>query len=211
VVALAAATVFATLQPALALMSAPPDLDLSGVDAGVAVASADGIEVLATEQTADPSSIDSPPNGQALDAAAAPGQVGPGAPACQFSVKVHLVKSTTPGGVVHVTIQPALAAVGCTLSNTHMDSDVTVYHTSTPYWTAPTGICSLGATDPCMSTQSQGSKSCSSGCTGYWWGVGTFDISLVSGAFLVGQDSQCAFSSTTNVYRCRIVTNKVKM
>jgi len=222
-VGLVVGAVCAMLTPAFALMSTPPDVDLSSVDAGVAVSSADGIEVVATQDMANPASVDPPPIQQIVDTGqiGAPGQVGPGAPACQFSVKVHLIKSKTKSGVVHVTVKPALAVAGCSLPNSYMDATVTVNHGSGPYYTAPTGTCSLSATDPCMSAQSSGSTSCTSSCTGYWWGVGTFDISLVSGAFLVGQDPQCTFSNassttgttsgSTNHYHCVFVGNKVKM
>jgi hypothetical protein len=213
VIALLAGVICATLSPALALSSAAPDVDLSSVDYGVAVSSADGIELLATQQTASANSVDPAPIQQIIDTGqiGSPGQVGPGAPACQFSVKVHLIKSKTKSGVVHVTVQPAVAAAACTLPNTHMDATVTVYHGSGAYFTAATTSCALSTTDPCMATQSSGSKSCTSGCTGSWWGVGTFNISLVSGAFLVGQDPQCTFNSTTNNYHCVFTGNKVKM
>jgi len=219
VVALAVATVGAALSPALAVSSAAPDVDLSSVDTGVALSSADGIEVLATEQMTSPASVDPPPIHEIIDTGqiGAPPQVG--APACQFSVKVHFIKSKTSSGVVHVTAKPAIAAVGCSLPNSHMDALVTVHHDGASVYAGPLKGCSLAATDPCMATQSSGSVSCTSGCTGYWWGEGSFNITLASGAFLVGQDPQCEFSNSTSsagdgapsTYHCVFTGNRVKM
>src|SRR5205823_979119 len=113
--------------------------------------------------------------------------------------------------VTHVAVQPATGASACDLPNDYMDAQIVVKHNGNVMYTAPLASCTFSTSDPCMGATSQGSHSCSSSCGGSYWGVATFDFSLVSGAALIGPDPECTFNSTTALYRCVFTGSKVKV
>ena len=205
-----AAAIGVLATPSSALETTPPDIDLSSVDAGDAILSADAVELVASPDSVPTVTVETV---IPTVSGAAPGQVGPSTPSCQFTVKVHVVKAKK-SGTTTVTVQPALATAGCTLPNTYMDGQIVVYHNGTHFVSGGLDSCTFSTTNPCMNVASQTSGKCTSrstGCNGSYWGVGSFDVSLVSGRFLVDGDAGCSYNSTTQIYHCSFTTNKVKV